>query len=115
MSGLAGFLLFAALFFFMMRFGCGSHVGHGGHGDHGDHEGGGGASSALGTSTDPVCGMRVEGDTGYARAYRGATYRFCSRDCLDKFDAEPEKYGGAAREATAAGHAGSAGHGGHGA
>ena len=34
MSGLATFLFFAAFFFFMMRFGCGAHVGHGGH--HGD-------------------------------------------------------------------------------
>ena len=31
MSGLLGFLLFAALFFVMMRFGCGAHAGHGGH------------------------------------------------------------------------------------
>lgn len=108
MSGLAGFLLFAALFFFMMRFGCGSHAGHGGHGDHGDHEGHegrGAAGTTLATSTDPVCGMRVEGDTGYARAYRGTTYRFCSRDCLDKFDAAPEQYLG--------GQASASGHGGH--
>ena len=37
MSGLVTFLLFAAAFFFMMRFGCGAQAGHGGHhGGHGD-------------------------------------------------------------------------------
>ena len=34
MSGLLSFLLFGALFFVMMRFGCGAHVSHGGHGGH---------------------------------------------------------------------------------
>ncbi|GAB5604806.1 heavy metal-binding domain-containing protein [Sideroxyarcus sp. TK5] len=38
MDGLLSLLLFAGLFFLMMRFGCGSHVGHGGHGHrHGGH------------------------------------------------------------------------------
>lgn len=32
MEGLLTFLLFAVLFFFFMRLGCGSHVGHGGCG-----------------------------------------------------------------------------------
>jgi len=38
MGGLFWFLLFAGLFYFMMRFGCGAHVVHGGHGGHGGHE-----------------------------------------------------------------------------
>lgn len=29
MEGLFSFLVFAVLFFLMMRFGCGSHIGHG--------------------------------------------------------------------------------------
>lgn len=31
MEGLFSLLLFAGLFFLMMRFGCGAHVMHGGH------------------------------------------------------------------------------------
>jgi hypothetical protein len=34
MDGLFSLLLFAGLFFLMMRFGCGSHIAHGGHGHH---------------------------------------------------------------------------------
>ena len=29
-------------------------------------------------SVDPVCGMQVAGDTGYAKMFRGTGYRFCS-------------------------------------
>lgn len=36
MPGLISFLLFAAVFYFMMRFGCGAHMVHG----HGDSDGG---------------------------------------------------------------------------
>jgi YHS domain-containing protein len=100
MSGLLTFLLFGALFFFMMRFGCGSHAGHGGHGGHGSNPGGDGseigpdrpAQTGLGASVDPVCGMKVEHDIGYAKMHRGRSYRFCSRDCLDKFETEPDQY-----------------------
>ena len=42
MEGLGSMLLFAALFYFMMRFGCGAHMVHGhgggGRGEHGGHE-----------------------------------------------------------------------------
>lgn len=34
MEGLFSLLAFAALFFLMMRFGCGAHVAHGWHGRH---------------------------------------------------------------------------------
>jgi len=88
MSGLVTFLLFAAAFFFMMRFGCGAHAGHGGHhGGHGDS-----AKETPPGGVDPVCGMRVETGTGYAKMHRGIQYRFCSRECLDKFDASPDQY-----------------------
>lgn len=79
------FRLFGALFFFfMMRFGCGSHVGHGGHAGHGggarraDPGSGGGSGSMPTTNVDPVCGMRVDDDMGYTKMYRGKTYRFCN-------------------------------------
>ncbi len=94
MSGLISFLIFAGLFFVMMRFGCGAHLSHGGHGRDAGHEGAhrGSPPAALGASVDPVCGMRIEADVGYAKMHRGALYRFCSRDCLEKFEANPDKY-----------------------
>ena len=63
MQGLFSLLMFAAFFYFMMRFGCGAHMvhGHGGHG--GGHKHGG------------------DGAVG-----------FCSRACLDKFEANPDQY-----------------------
>lgn len=84
------FLLFAGLFYFMMRFGCGAHMVHGHH-HHEDHDGmqaGGNGQS----SKDPVCGMQVEPGKGYSEVFAGHEYRFCSRKCLDKFDASPEQF-----------------------
>lgn len=85
MEGLLSFLLFAVFFYLMMRFGCGAHMVHG-HGEHGSHGGSGGKH------VDPVCGMEVDIDKGYARMYESKPYRFCSRNCLDKFDADPVRY-----------------------
>ena len=42
---------------------------------------------------DPVCGMSV--DPGHAAGsftYEGKTYSFCSKGCVAKFQADPEKY-----------------------
>lgn len=81
MEGLGSFLLFAVFFYLMMRFGCGAHMVHGyGHG------------GSSGKHIDPVCGMEVETDQGYGKMYEGQLYRFCTRSCLDKFDADPERY-----------------------
>ena len=41
---------------------------------------------------DPVCGMLVAADRGYTKVLDGRPYRFCSRKCLDKFEANPEQY-----------------------
>ncbi|MEW6300337.1 MAG: heavy metal translocating P-type ATPase, partial [Thermodesulfobacteriota bacterium] len=42
---------------------------------------------------DPVCGMKVNPETAVYRSERdGQTYVFCGRRCLEKFQAEPEKY-----------------------
>jgi YHS domain-containing protein len=82
MSGLVTFLLFGVLFYVMMRYGCGAHMVHG----HGGHEGHGGHGT---NATDPVCGMDVEPGQGYAAMYHGQEFRFCSKKCLDKFDADP--------------------------
>ncbi len=76
-------VLWAGLFFIMMRYGCGAHMmrGHGGHG----HSGGG--------SKDPVCGMDVTPDkAAAATVHQGRTYYFCSKNCRDRFDREPDKF-----------------------
>lgn len=90
MEGLLWFLVLGGLFYVMMRFGCGAHMvhGHGEHGGHGGHAGHGGD----GEHTDPVCGMTVAADQGYGKMHQGTLYRFCSRSCLDKFEADPDKY-----------------------
>lgn len=42
--------------------------------------------------TDPVCGMTIDPDTAAAkRDYQGNTYYFCSQNCTDTFDKDPEK------------------------
>jgi YHS domain-containing protein len=85
MQGLFSLLLFAAFFYLMMRFGCGAHMIHGSHGRNED-------SGSGAPATDPVCGMAVPREQGYSESYRGEMYRFCSRACLDKFDADPGRY-----------------------
>ncbi len=83
MEGLLWLLGFGVLFYFMMRYGCGAHRVHGSHGEHRHGAGGG---------KDPVCGMTVAADTGYTKFHEGARYAFCSKACLEKFDAEPARY-----------------------
>lgn len=85
MERIVSFLLFAAFFYVMMRFGCGSHMVHGHRGHRGGHEGGT-------DGRDPVCGMKVAADGGYAERYQNREYRFCSRKCLDQFDANPNQF-----------------------
>lgn len=86
MDGLLSLLVLAGLFLLMMRFGCGAHVMHGGHG----HSHGSGADKT--DYRDPVCGMTVDTNVGYGLMHAGQLYRFCSRDCLDKFESDPERY-----------------------
>ncbi|WP_037375323.1 YHS domain-containing protein [Sedimenticola selenatireducens] len=88
MEGLLWFLILGGLFYFMMRFGCGAHMVHG-HGGRGGHAGHG---NGEGEHSDPVCGMTVAADQGYGKMHQGMLYRFCSRNCLDKFEADPGKY-----------------------
>lgn len=91
MEGLGSFLLFAAVFYFMMRV-CGSHMSHG-HGGHGhSKEGASTENEAIQKYVDPVCDMEVEPEQGYGKMYEGTLYRFCTKSCLDKFDDEPERY-----------------------
>ncbi len=42
---------------------------------------------------DPVCGMEVDPETAeYRSAYKGKDYYFCSFDCKQQFEQEPEAY-----------------------
>ena len=84
MEGLGSLLLFAVLFYFLMRFGCGSHMTHG-------HSRSDGADKEA-KHIDPVCDTEVETEQGYGKMYQGSLYRFCSKNCLDKFDADPDHY-----------------------
>jgi P-type Cu+ transporter len=42
---------------------------------------------------DPVCGMEVsDADDAFEYEFRGNRFYFCSRNCRDRFEADPEKY-----------------------
>ena len=86
MDGFLSFLLFAVVFYLMMRFGCGAHMTHGHHGKHS------GLDTDASKHVDPVCGKTVPTTEGYGKMHAGQLYRFCSRKCLDAFDSEPERY-----------------------
>lgn len=95
LKGLGTLLFWGALFYMMMRFGCGAHM-MGGHG-HG----------VSGGEKDPVCGMEVDpAKAAGASVHAGRTYYFCSTSCRDKFEKEPAKY-------AAASASGELRHGGH--
>jgi Cu+-exporting ATPase len=41
---------------------------------------------------DPVCGMQVKPDSPHRAEHEGVEYSFCSRHCLEKFRADPERF-----------------------
>lgn len=44
---------------------------------------------------DPVCGMQVDDRTAPAKSqHQGTNYVFCSADCKQQFDQQPEQYVG---------------------
>ncbi len=81
MEELISFLGYAVFFYLIMRFSCGAHMVHGSH-----HRG------KSKTTIDPVCGMEVSREKGFSKMFHGKEYRFCSRNCLLKFDDSPEKF-----------------------
>lgn len=81
MEGVLYFLFVALWFYIMMRFGCGAHMMHGHHG-----------SEHSANHVDPVCGMKVPMEQGYGKMYQNTLFRFCSRNCLDKFEQDPTKF-----------------------
>jgi YHS domain-containing protein len=93
-------LIYAGLFYFMMRYGCcGGLMSHGRHARRNSERAdpvhvGHGTHSEADTSVmrDAVCGMTVGSDDAYSRIYRGREYRFCSRNCLDQFESDPDRY-----------------------
>lgn len=48
---------------------------------------------AAETMFDPVCGMVVHPENAIASVeYGGKTYYFCSEECKDEFNEDPEMY-----------------------
>jgi YHS domain-containing protein len=97
MESILWFLIIGALFFFMMRRGCGAHMGgHGGHGGCGGGHGGHGdmdRGAGSGKVKDPVCGMQIDKDQAYAMIQReGRQVYFCSENCQDKLKEDPKRY-----------------------
>lgn len=46
---------------------------------------------------DPVCGMEVNENSAPAKTeYDGVTYYFCSQNCRNTFEEDPEEYLGSA-------------------
>ncbi len=94
MESILWFLIMGILFFFMMRFGCGAHMGGMGHG--GGHEGHMGHEEEPPTSQkvkDPVCGMEIDKGQAYAMIRReGREIYLCSENCQNKFNSVPKKY-----------------------
>jgi P-type Cu+ transporter len=46
-------------------------------------------------STDPVCGMQVdEANAAGESTYRDQVFYFCSQQCKQKFEENPENYTG---------------------
>lgn len=92
------FILFAAAFFLMMRFGCGAHVMGHGH-SHGGKTNGHGENKVASlhwippvTDVDPVCGKTVGTNGAKSSIHDGQVYYFCSQDCRERFEAAPDRY-----------------------
>ena len=103
---LFGIIVFGLIVYMMMKKGggcCGGH-NHGGHNN--DHCSYGGQDDKSLPPTDhhahkivhnhekdPVCGMEVT-NTSAGSEFHGRTYRFCSEQCRQLFDLNPNKYAG---------------------
>lgn len=86
------FLLWTALIFVMLRFGCGAHVMGHGHRHRGTGDPANGEITPPKEATDPVCGMIVQPGLAKASVHGGRVYYFCSQDCRGKFEATPLAY-----------------------
>jgi Cu+-exporting ATPase len=62
------------------------------HDDRHGHSGDAGIAQP-GTAIDPICGMTVDIATAkHKHSFGGSTWYFCSKHCVDKFAADPERY-----------------------
>jgi YHS domain-containing protein len=91
------YLLLAAMFFLMMRFGCGAHMmGHGHrHGTNNPDDRAGDSDVrwiAPERAVDPVCGMTVQTAGAKSAIHDGHVYYFCSQECRAKFESAPASY-----------------------
>lgn len=99
MENLIYFGVWAAVIFFMMRFGCGAHI-MGGH-SHGSRRN---ESEPLRWEApekdkDPVCGKIIRTGTAKSSVHNGSVFYFCSRECREIFEAAPDLYvGGSSME-----------------
>jgi len=66
--------------------------GHKGHGGHAQKKEQNDDSADSARHIDPVCRKVVDTDQGYGMIYESVLRRFCSRECLDRFEAEPAAY-----------------------
>jgi Cu+-exporting ATPase len=61
--------------------------------DHPHHHNHAAMSEATAKAVDPVCGMSVDPEkTAHHAEQAGHAYHFCSAGCLEKFQADPDKY-----------------------
>jgi Cu+-exporting ATPase len=73
------------------------------HHDHHGHSGHANAAPHPGTAIDPVCGMSVDiAAAKYKHSFGGSAWYFCSKNCLEKFAAAPERYAKATQKPAAA-------------
>jgi len=110
MDGILQIAVLGGLFFLMMKFGCGSHSS-----SHGPHDDGAKKNKNLGEAqqlersmvpvvehqgqetvpendVDPVCRQTVPTDHAKTSLYNGLVYFFCSNECREEFESDPEKY-----------------------
>jgi len=102
--------VWAVIWYFLMRVGCGAHASGHGHGhshggaarDHTGHSANGQSSElkwiAPAQDVDPVCGKTVSTEKAKSSVHDGVVYYFCSRECREMFEAAPEQYVGAQAE-----------------
>jgi len=98
MDALIYFVVWGALIFLMLRFGCGAHVmGHGQHGA-GDKNARRPAEKMRWvppeTDIDPVCGKTVQTGIAKSSVFEGMVYYFCSRECRERFETASDLYAG---------------------
>ncbi len=96
MENLIYFGVWAAVIFFMMRFGCGAHImgGHSHVSRTNENESEPLRWEAPEQDKDPVCGKMIRTRTAKSSVHNGSVFYFCSRECREIFEAAPDLYTG---------------------